>query len=256
MFIRRVGAIHTFIKHVNRDYASWDTKAKPWFRGEPETDVTPLLPKLYRKKPDGSSYDENFLVQEFRRMAPSISYGLAPVREQTDTWLFLMQHVGLPTRLLDWTEGALIALFFALKEKKPVVWMLNPMVLNSLSIGKEVSETIFPLTWFTPSDGTINIGSANIRAAWERGETPLEHPVAIKPTYIHPRMNAQKSCFTVHGSKGKPIPDLIPSTMFKKFVIMPSRKEMMQRELAILGITHSNLFPDLDELAHEIREAD
>lgn len=255
MFIRRIGTIHTFIKHVNRDYDSWDTKAKPWFRGEPETDVTPILPKLYRKKSDGSSYDENYLVQEFRRMAPSISYGLAPVREQTDTWLFLMQHVGLPTRLLDWTEGALIALYFALKEEKPVVWMLNPVELNRLFVGKGVPDKIFPLTWITPSDGSINIGSANIRAAWEKGKTPLELPVAIKPTYIHPRMNAQKSCFTVHGSKDKPIPDLVPSTILKKYVIMPSRREKMLRDLAMLGITYSNLFPDLDALAHELEEA-
>jgi hypothetical protein len=32
-------------------------------------------------------------------------------------WYLLMQHSGAPTRLLDWTEGALIALYFAVRNK-------------------------------------------------------------------------------------------------------------------------------------------
>ena len=58
---------------------------------------------------------------------------LVPMREHTDQWLFLARHAGLPTRLLDWSEGALIALHFALKDPNPVVWMLNPLDLNDLS---------------------------------------------------------------------------------------------------------------------------
>ena len=57
----------------------------------------------------------------------------------------LMQHYAVPTRLLDWTEGASIALYFAIRmrvfgkqelptEKIPCVWMLNPSWLNHKSI--------------------------------------------------------------------------------------------------------------------------
>src|SRR6516164_9147939 len=58
-------------------------------------------------------------------------------------WYFLMQHYGAPTRLLDWTDGALIALYFAVRPhvesdefegKNAVVWALDPGCLNDLSL--------------------------------------------------------------------------------------------------------------------------
>ena len=82
----------------------------------------------------GGNMDENLLVQRFRSMGPIYGSGLPiPVREHNDQWLYIMQHVGVQTRLLDWTEGLLQALFFALENEKPIVWMLDPQQLNSLS---------------------------------------------------------------------------------------------------------------------------
>jgi hypothetical protein len=131
---KRVKSVDEFIKTVRRDRLKWATSC-PWFRGEPGNTNTPLVPGVFRSRPGGGAYDENHLLQQFRMKGPSFIPDPVPQRGEIDLWLFLAQHHGLPTRLLDWTEGSLIALYFALLEdrprrKKPIVWMLNPTELN------------------------------------------------------------------------------------------------------------------------------
>jgi hypothetical protein len=87
-----------------------------WFRGvsKPYNDLTP---GAFREPHGGfqGSFESTYL-DEFRRIAPSLSDNL-PQRDEYLEWLFLAQHHGLPTRLLDWTESPLIALYFAVEKK-------------------------------------------------------------------------------------------------------------------------------------------
>lgn len=52
-------------------------------------------------------------------------------------WTQIAQHHGLPTRLLDWTESATTALYFACEknlQKDGIVFLLNPVALNRWSL--------------------------------------------------------------------------------------------------------------------------
>jgi len=251
---RRIGSVRQLLSAIERDSADWGTQIRPWFRGEPLVN-TPLLAGVFRRKPDGTTYDENQLVQSFRREAPALVPGTIPLRGEVDSWLFLMQHFRLPTRLLDWSEGALIALYFALQEKRPVLWMLNPSDLLRFAVNDpDIPDNVFPLTWHRPRKPKLNIGTENVRAAWEKGRTPFKLPVPIHPTYVNIRMNAQRSRFTAHGKQAKPISDLVPETILKRYVFVPAKRAEMLRQLRLLGIAKASLFPDLEGLAHELKE--
>ena len=125
---KAIDCIEELIARIRSESASWPEVHPRWFRGEPDV-PTRLVPRLYRVE---AYPDENQLLQNFRAMAPSFA-SRTPMRKDTDQWLCLAQHVGLPTRLLDWTESALFAAHCALKEAHPVVWMLDPIQLNALS---------------------------------------------------------------------------------------------------------------------------
>jgi len=294
--LKRITSVERLISQVKKDYKEWNTTTYPWFRGERLDTDFPLLPRLYRQEPNKNpKYDELALLQQFRAKAPSLGSSEIPPRGNTDEWLFLAQHSGLPTRLLDWTEGLLVALHFALLEKQPVIWMLDPVELNRRSLKEEdrsaVADNVFPLTWFSPNTAPIaandlidatnylvdslqtmyetqgqkksyyqnrlplNLGAENIRAVWEqdsRRGTTL--PMAIRPTYIHRRMNVQRSCFTIQGKRQESLSGMVDDRVLRKYVIQPSKVQSMRSDLRTIGITNATVFPDLDNLAKDLAE--
>jgi hypothetical protein len=255
----QIQSVEDLIKAVHKDSSSWHPKEPRWLRGEPDID-TALTPTLYRH-----GFNENALLQMFRARASGF-HDAVPMREHTDEWLFLARHAGLPTRLLDWSESALIALYFALKETKPVVWMLNPLDLNDLSYPAPLRQKIrpreFPLPWHGP--GGQNPAFENLRGAWEQNTRGVPLPVAIYPTYVHARMRGQRSCFTIHGTAKSGLDSLLagpapapwtgPWPILKRYVVDPACRQSMRSELAVLGITESVAFPDIDGLANELAE--
>ena len=229
-----------------------------WFRGQSVD--KPLKPKLFRG--GFSKQRELSLVQIFRMRAPVL--GETPHRDDIDKWLFLMQHSGLPTRLLDWTEGALIALFFAVHDVTtqpnpvPVVWALNPLALNMKAFGLPV----MPLSWVHFDPQGIDPSSPrarNIKTAFAKtDEDANKLPEAMHPTSVHMRMAVQRSCFTAHGSDPRGIDELEDETALlrddhlrKYFIDLEAATEIL-RTLRHLGIGDSTLFPDLDHLASEL----
>lgn len=128
--------------------------------------------------------------------------------------------------------------------------MLNPVALNERSAPP--SNGAFPLTWFKPEKGT-NVGTENIRGAWQLDSLGTELPVAVLPTNIHARMSVQRSCFTVQGKRKDSLAEQTLE-LLKRYEISESERGAMRNDLRLLGISHSTLWPDLDGLARELGE--
>ncbi len=275
---KRIGRLTDLIEEVKKDHATWRVGDRrsytyPWFRGESEKPTmyydksiaSPLVPDLFRYE-EGWDY-ENRVLQNFRMQAPIYAPDLVPPRDKhTDQWLFLARHVGLPTRLLDWTESLLMALYFAIHHGDgAVVWMLDWLALNLIQdTEKEILPTpeshnkpilpdnARPLTWI------MNLGMANINAAWEAGVEYSDLPISVFPTYTHLRMGTQSSVFTIHGALRGSLADLIPARkipLLYKYIIEKDQIPFIKDDLRLAGITPTVEKPDLDGLAADIADA-
>jgi hypothetical protein len=79
-----------------------------WFRGHSDYN-NKLLPSIFRQGHAYSvSLNEQKMFDEFRRRYPEE----ASAHKNTYEWLTLMQHYGLPTRLLDWSSNLLVSFYF------------------------------------------------------------------------------------------------------------------------------------------------
>ncbi|WP_221031245.1 FRG domain-containing protein [Actomonas aquatica] len=104
-----------------------------WFRGHERSNYE-LTPGMLRNslRRSGRYVDEVSLVRHFKAMNPDA----APANASDFEWLVTMQHYLTPTRLLDWTENLLVALYFAVRnpayddEADAALWLLNARRLN------------------------------------------------------------------------------------------------------------------------------
>ena len=120
------------------------------------------------------------------------------------------------------------------------MWMLHPLELNAKS-----RITQFELAWHNPLQsnpkrrrkGLAYKTNASLRAAWQKGHTEFHqsHPIAFYPTYIHPRMAAQRSCFTIYGAEAKRLDKSISSKFLRSLDIEPTSRIPMYRELRVFG---------------------
>lgn len=241
-------------------------EGKPnWFRGHASVDWK-LEPKAYRptRVLDGTTRPltneealgfERGQFGDFYRHAPARGVGQRLGESEYPLWLSLMQHYGLATRLLDWTESILTAAYFAVSnesrwEEDGVIYSLSPSRLNKFSCGNEDHG----------SDGdpyTLKVLAGALGGDPRFNKVPMPRgPVSYRPRQIDLRMMVQQSVFTVHHPEVRAL-DLLPvaSSVLNRIVIPAGEKPQMMARLRLVGVNRTTVFPDLENLGAHLSSA-
>ncbi len=157
--------------------------------------------------------------------------------------LYCMQHYGVKTRLLDWTESFSVALFFASHGWETGtcrIWMINPVKLNLLSISRE--EIISPKNLNYLETFTTKLDQTSI---------------AIYPMKNNSRLTAQSGVFTVQGNSMLSLEkefnsELIKQNWLKSIDLTIDVKEDALKYLDMNNVNYFSLFPDLTGLAEHL----
>ncbi|RYZ90715.1 MAG: FRG domain-containing protein [Proteobacteria bacterium] len=278
-----VTSLTEFLSRVIEFTNGLEKDQQVWFRGHSSTDYK-LIPNLYRQiiedqpfrpanvlRPRQINMVERGIDASFSRQA----HGFLASSNMANTPMnryFLKQHYKINTRLLDWTESALTALYFAVKDQSnntsdAKVYLLLPFLLNNHTIqtlkkdSSRKAYMIFSGSEDFSKEGPLFNSKDELRMNQllykyyildiQDGESL--YPIAIYPPYLDQRMAAQKSCFTMFGNI---IDGLKAGTNTEQFLfsiqIEKESKGKILSELRTIGYTEFSVYPDLDGLGQSI----
>jgi hypothetical protein len=217
-----------------------------WFRGQSSASWT-LLPSLLRKD---FRMSESTLLTRFKQSAAML---MARRPETPFDWIFLMQHYGVPTRLLDWSENPLVATYFALekdeeKDEDAALWILRPSDLNKNANIKDDFESDY-----IPSFDDEEVSGYSTEQLRRTQRTKLL-PIATIATRNNPRIQAQLGTFTIRHNEMIPIEEVGDKSHCKKYTIPRDSKQRLREELTILGVNRFSLFPEIESIGYAIKE--
>lgn len=238
-----IKSIDDLIEEI-RNLRSIYGKQPIWYRGQEDSKWN-LEPSIHRGE---LLSKENYVTNDFYIYVNQIESN-APAKENYAAWMSLMQHYGLPTRILDWSSSPLIACYFALEKNREnsndsCIWVLIPRKIN---IQEGFGEYVYPIDAYTVQQ--LLMPAFKDKAKVE--DKFKDKIIACHSVKKDLRMYSQQSSFTVHNSQKKLVDICDEKTLFK-FIIPCHCKEKMYEGVDILGISTRFIYPDMEHISRDI----
>lgn len=174
-------------------------------------------------------------------------------------WLSIMQHYGVPTRLLDFTESPYVALYFALESYSPqsqcdfCLYAINYSAILEQSIlyirSKDADFKETRMTVFDKQDEIFVkvVDRFSYDIAW-----------VAEPKLLNARLDRQAGSFLLSGNRSMRIEEVLASPLYSsddiiKFIIPAKFCIGIFALLRKMNMTSKSLYGDLDGLARSIR---
>ena len=260
-----------------------------------------LVPSIYRGietlRPPADPFEDSFwlgqierdVYREFEKASPGVwSVGV----DRGDRWtkLFVAQHYGVPTRLLDWTSTLQVAVHCAASsndEAPGSLWVLDvstlpaPKLLGAMprqayGFPMAAIEEHFPidgLHFFDPYSKDVSSGepvrSEPPQSVFSTRQIEIKDHcgwlLLIEPPHLFPRIVHQRGLFSVYLSNDdddivwdhewylRQMERLRGGTNLWKVVIPADAKALILKGLMTSGFDHLAMYPDIEGLSQKLR---
>jgi hypothetical protein len=213
---------------------------------------------------------EDYVMREFRRRAHQYLADL-PGRDGDLEWLALMQHHGVPTRLLDWTRSSQVAVFFAadssnssspfvrksdVSDPPYIVWAVDTDKLNGQA------KSMLDL----PDSADISSSEVFRNVFWSQPPNEIYLAFAVQPYRMNERLTIQQGLFLYANRVLLPFHNCLAGLLHRasqqgqkshewlhKIVIAAETRAEVLRSLNKINVNAATLFPGLDGFSRSLQ---
>jgi len=225
-------------------------------------------------------FREQWYFREFKKLAHNhLSTSSLPNTHLE--WLAVMQHYGVPTRLVDLTKSPFIALYFAVRnwqsETDAVVWAIGHEKLHLSSFHRLLNNN-FPLPMNSPEDYSHDMQEFLADSYFLEAFISDKYDVAmiLNPQWASDRLSAQQGAFLItsvsNENKLETIFNLVNDDSYmdaeekrflkdhkidisiRKLLIPAKQKKRIFQQLHRMNISAGTLFPGLSGAAEGVTE--
>ncbi|MEK4529933.1 FRG domain-containing protein [Paenibacillus sp. FSL H8-0104] len=208
------------------------------------------------------------MLRDFKSLAMEQFGELIRIEPKNDLeWLFLAQHYGIPTTLLDWTTDPLVALFFATQGTPDRSLYISPKeaiqdfhdnsyteygaaiyIINPQKVNEETSEVVWEKNNEKMTD-VLNIADEKhygiFKAFIDQSDNYFNFPLCTLGGELDRRICRQSGNFTIHGTQVRSLDDynILRKSMYKIFIPYKCFNEVKE-VLDTLNINETSIYGD------------